>query len=77
MLLKPLKPQLWASEGRNEVLGWSAEWTVTFLLLFSVSLTASIADQTADSHQVHVAGLNWLNVVLLLFPLAAQPRSTR
>lgn len=77
MLLKPLNPQLWATEGRNESLGWLEEWTVSFLLFFSVSLTASVADQTADSHQVHVAGLNWLNVMFLLFPLAAQPRSTR
>lgn len=34
MLLKPLNPQLWATEGRNESLGWLEERTVSFLLFF-------------------------------------------
>lgn len=71
-----LKPQLWATKGRNGLLGWLSEGTVTCCCFFPVAVPASVACQTADSRHGHTRGSICHNVVLLTVSSLRSPSST-
>lgn len=68
-----LKPQIWATKGRNGLLGWLSEGTVTCCCFFPVAVPASVACQTADSHHGHTLGSICHNVVLPIVPSLHSP----